>query len=45
MRVAIRRLLGILLEVFHDFHYTDELEWEGGRKALIFRARGNGRTR
>ena len=38
-RVAIRRLLGILLEVFQDFHYTDELESEDGTKALIFRAR------
>ena len=38
-RVAIRRLLGILLEVFQDFHYTDALESEDGTKALIFRAR------
>jgi hypothetical protein len=38
-RAAIRRLLGILLEVFQDFHYTDELESEDGTKALIFRAR------
>lgn len=38
-RAAIRRLLGILLEVFQDFYYTDELESGDGTKALIFRAR------
>ncbi|HEY5658840.1 MAG TPA: nuclear transport factor 2 family protein [Myxococcota bacterium] len=38
-RAAIRRLLGILLEVFQDFHYTDELESPDGTRALIFRAR------
>jgi len=38
-RDAIRQLLGILLEVFQDFHYTDELESEDGTKALIFRTR------
>jgi hypothetical protein len=38
-RAAIRRLLGILLEVFQDFRYTDELESPDGTRALIFRAR------
>lgn len=38
-RPAIRRLLGILLEVFGDFRYTDELEASDGTLALIFRAR------
>ena len=37
---AIRQLLGILMEVFQDFGYTDELDSEeGATKALIFRAR------
>ena len=38
-RPAIRRLLGILLEVFQDFRYTDELEARDGTRALVFRAR------
>jgi len=38
-RVAIRRLLAIIIEVFQDFHYTDELDAADGTKALIFRAR------
>jgi hypothetical protein len=42
-RPAIRQLLGILLEVFEDFHYTDELEAKDGTRALIFRARVAGR--
>lgn len=37
---AIRRLLGIILEVFEDFRYTDELDApDGSTKALVFRAR------
>jgi RimJ/RimL family protein N-acetyltransferase len=37
---AIRRLLGIILEVFQDFRYTDELDAaDGGTKALVFRTR------
>jgi hypothetical protein len=38
-RDAIRTLLGILIEVFREFHYTDTLEGPGGTHALIFRAR------
>jgi hypothetical protein len=38
-REAIRQLLGILLEVFEDFRYTDELRAPDGTTALIFRAR------
>lgn len=39
-REAIRALLGILLEVFRDFRYTDELaSADGDTHALIFRAR------
>jgi hypothetical protein len=38
-RDAIGRLLGILLEVFQDFRYTDELSSPEGTRALIFRAR------
>lgn len=38
-REAIRVLLGILLEVFEDFRYTDELQAADGTRALIFRAR------
>jgi len=39
-REAIRTLLGILLEVFRDFRYTDELaSADGDTHALIFRAR------
>ena len=38
-RAAIRLLLAILVEVFQDFHYTDELESEDGTRALVFNAR------
>lgn len=38
-RAAIERLLGILLQVFEDFRYTDELEGEDGTLGLVFRAR------
>lgn len=37
-RAAIRQLLGILLEVFEGFHYTDELQATDGTTALVFRA-------
>ena len=36
---AIARLLGILMQVFQDFRYTDELTSEDGTQALIFRTR------
>ena len=36
---AIARLLGILMQVFQDFRYTDELTAEDGTRALIFRTR------
>lgn len=36
---AIARLLGILMQVFQDFRYTDELTAEDGTKALIFLTR------
>ena len=36
---AIARLLDILMQVFQDFRYTDELTAEDGTKALIFRTR------
>ncbi len=38
-RPAIRGLLAILLEVFRDFRYTDELRAPDGTRALVFRAR------
>ena len=38
-REATARLLGILMQVFQDFRYTDELTAEDGTKALIFRTR------
>jgi len=38
-RAAIGQLLGILMQVFQDFRYTDELTAEDGTKALVFRAR------
>ena len=41
-RAAIRQILGILLEVFQDFRYTDELDADGV-KALVFRARAGDR--
>jgi len=37
-KAAIGRLLAILMEVFQDFRYTDELTAPDGTKALIFRA-------
>jgi hypothetical protein len=36
---AIARLLAVLMQVFQDFRYTDELTAEDGTKALIFRTR------
>lgn len=37
---AIRRLLGIILEVFRDFRYTDECNAaDGMTKILVFRTR------
>jgi hypothetical protein len=38
-RSEIEQLLGILLGIFQDFRYTDELEAADGTAALIFRAR------
>ena len=38
-QAAIRSLLTILLEVFQDFRYTDQLESNKGTCGLIFRAR------
>jgi hypothetical protein len=39
-REAIGQLLGILMEVFDEFHYTDELCSSDGRTVgLVFRAR------
>lgn len=38
-RAAITQLLGILVEVFEDFRYTDQLESDEGALGLIFRAR------
>ena len=38
-RPAIALLLSILLEVFEDFHYTDQLEAADGTLGLVFRAR------
>jgi hypothetical protein len=40
---VIGGLLGILLEVFQDFEYTEHLRSEDGTQALIFRARVAGR--
>lgn len=37
-REEISVLLGILIEVFEDFRYTDQLEAADGTLALIFRA-------
>jgi len=36
---AIRSLLTILLDVFQDFQYTDQLDSDKGTRGLIFRAR------
>ena len=38
-RVAIRSLLSVLLQVFQDFRYTDQLHSDDGTCGLIFRAR------
>ncbi len=38
-REAIAQLLAILLEVFDEFDYTDELTGEDGTLGLVFRAR------
>jgi len=38
-RAAIRQLFGILMEVFDEFYYTDQLEGEDGTLGLVFRAR------
>ncbi len=38
-RDAIRLLLSILLDVFADFHYTDELTAADGTAALVFHTR------
>ena len=38
-RAAIRTLLTILLEVFQEFRYTDQLESNEGTRGLIFQAR------
>jgi hypothetical protein len=38
-KAAVRTLFGILLEVFEDFRYTDELSAEDGTCALVFRCR------
>lgn len=37
-KAAVRALLGVIVETFSDFRYTDELAAEGTH-ALIFRAR------
>lgn len=41
-RPAIRQLFGILMEVFQDFYYTDQLEGDDGTLGLVFRARVEG---
>ena len=38
-RTAITQLIGILIEVFEDFRYTDRMESEDGSIGLIFRAK------
>jgi hypothetical protein len=38
-RETIAQLLGILIEVFDEFYYTDELRGEDGTLGLVFRAR------
>ena len=38
-RTAITQLLSILVEVFEDFRYTDQLESGDGSIGLVFRAR------
>lgn len=42
-KTAIRQLLAIILEVFEDFHYTDELRGPDGTTVLVFRTRVAGR--
>lgn len=42
-RAAIGMLLRILMEVFEDFRYTDELSGEDGTLALVFEASVAGR--
>jgi len=38
-RPAIAALIGILLDVFEDFRYTDQLDAADGTRGLVFRAR------
>ena len=38
-KAAIRQLLAIIMEVFQEFRYTDELDAADGTKALIFAAK------
>lgn len=38
-RAVVGRLLGVLMEVFEDFRYTDELTSDDGVHGLVFRAR------
>lgn len=38
-RPTVTRLLGVLLEVFEDFRYTDELASDGSVHGLVFEAR------
>jgi hypothetical protein len=38
-REAIATLLGILVEIFDEFRYTDQLEASDGTLGLVFRAR------
>jgi hypothetical protein len=38
-RDTIAQLLAILIEVFDEFYYTDELRGEDGTLGLVFRAR------
>ncbi len=38
-RPSIQALLGVLLEVFDDFRYTDDFEAADGTRALLFEAR------
>lgn len=37
-RDAVRRLFGVLLETFEDFHYVDEIT-DGDRTVLVFNTR------
>lgn len=38
-KATVTRLLAVLMEVFVDFRYTDELDGAGGVHGLVFRAR------